>query len=134
MVLEVITQEEATMFIDEHILHSEVFDNATEKQKKKAFNQSLMTLPDFIKEENITVRDVAEQMVFLFKLDATIQRADLGVTFITVDGVQMTINDRERVLAPSIMRRHNINTTKPMRVGSYHNSLHDTFRYGNGGF
>src|SRR5699024_4207393 len=122
------------MFIDEHILHSEVFDNATEKQKKKAFNQSLMTLPDFIKEENITVRDVTVQMMCLFKLDATIQRADLGVTCITVDGVQMTIDDSERVLAPSIMRRHNITTTRRMRVGSYHNLLHDAFRYGNGGF
>ena len=134
MSLDTITQEKVDSYIQENILNSEVYDSATVERRLKAFNQSQTTLSDFIKPEKITVRDVAEQVVFLFMIDHTIQRAELGVTFVTVDGIQMTINDRDRVLAPSIMRRYHIRTTTPARVGRYQTDLHHTFRYGNGGF
>ena len=134
MSLDNITQEKVHSYIEENILNSEVYDSATVERRLKAFNQSQTTLSDFIKPEKITIRDVAEQVVFLFMLDQTIQRAELGVTFVTVDGIQMTINDRDRVIAPSIMRRYHIRTTTPARVGRYQTDLHNTFRYGNGGF
>lgn len=133
MSLDTITQEKVDSYIQENLLNSEVYDSATAERQLKAFNQSRTTLSDFIKTDKITIRDVAEQVVFLFMIDHTIQRAELGVTFVTVDGIQMTINDRDRVLAPSIMRRHNIRTTTPARVGRYHTDLHHTFRYGIGG-
>lgn len=128
-----ITHEEVTNHIDTYILNSSVYDSATDVLKLKAYNQAKLMLPDFISLEKLTVRDVADQVVFLFMIDSTIQRADLGVKFITVDGIQMTIDDKERTLAPSIMRRHEIYSTKPARAGKYHTPLSSTFRYGNGG-
>lgn len=127
------SKEEVTSYISENILHSELYDNATDSQKSKAINQSLFTLNDHVKHNEITVRDVAEQALFLFKLDSTIQRAELGVNYVMVDGVQLTIQERDRTLAPSIMKRYGIYSTAKRRVGRYHVPLSDTNRYGNGG-
>lgn len=127
------TQVEVANYIDENILHSEVYDRANDKQKTKAFNQAVNTLSEHIKPDELTLKDVAEQVIFLFKLDSTIQRAELGVTYVMVDGVQITMTDADRTLAPSIMNRHRIISTRKRRVGSYATPLHTTFRYGNGG-
>lgn len=124
--------EEVKAYIDTNILHSEPYDNSKEHQKTKAINQAWNTLKDFIEEDDISLRDLAEQVVFLFKIDSTIQRADLGVNFVTVDGVQMTIKDKDRTLAPGVMRRHDISSSKRQKVGRYVTDLSHTFRYGNG--
>lgn len=126
------TENEVRNYIDTNILHSEPYDASTEKQRIKANNQAWNTLIDFIDEEEITLKDLSEQVVFIFKIDSAMQRAELGVNFITVDGVQMTIRDKERTLAPGVMRRHNISSSKRRKVGRYVTDLSHTFRYGNG--
>lgn len=125
--------EQVHAYIETNILHSDVYDRADEKQRSKAFNQATLTLSDFIKEDDITLRDVAEQVVFIFKLDGTIQRAELGVNYVMVDGIQITLTSAERTIAPSIMRRHDIVSTRKRRVGSYATPLSSTYRFGNGG-
>lgn len=123
---------EVTEYIDTNILHSELYDTATGERRTKAVNQAVLTLQDHIPEEDLTIRDVAEQVLFLFKLDSTIQRAELGVNYVMVDGVQLTISEKDRTLAPSIMKRHGIVSTHKRLVGRYHTSLYNTFRFGNG--
>lgn len=127
------SKEEVTAFVDEYVLHSELYDKATDVQKAKAVKQSILTLEDHLTKDNITLRDVAEQAVFLFKLDSTIQRAELGVNYVMVDGVQLTIKEKDRTLAPSIMKRYGISSTAKRRVGRYHVGLQHSNRYGNGG-
>lgn len=123
-------KEEVYDYIDENILHSDPYDEADDKKKSKAVNQAVNTLEDHV--DDVTLQDVAEQVVFLFKIDSSLQRAELGVNFFTVDGVQMTIQNKDRTLAPSIMKRHEITNTASRRVGSYAMGLYHTFRYGNG--
>lgn len=128
-----ISSVEVFNYIDTNIYHSQPFQSASDEDKSRAFHQSRNTLLDFIAEEKLTIRDYAEQVVFTFMLDSTFQRAELGVNFLTVDGVQMTIQNRERTLAKGVMRRHNITSTNKRKVARYHTDLEHTFRFGNGG-
>lgn len=123
---------EVTGYIAKNILHSELYDTATDDRRSRAVNQAVLTLQDHITEEDLALRDVAEQVLFLFKLDSTIQRAELGVNYVMVDGVQLTISEKDRTLAPSIMKRHGIVSTHKRLVGRYHTDLYNTFRFGNG--
>lgn len=125
--------EEVKEYIETNIYHAQPFDNASEASRIRANNQAWNTLTDYIVEDKLTLRDLAEQVVFVFMIDSTFQRAELGVNFLTVDGVQMTIQDRDRTLAKGVMRRHNITSTRQRKVARYVTDLDHTFRYGNGG-
>lgn len=125
--------EEVKTYIESNIFHAQPYDTSMMEDRERANNQAWNTLTDYIAEDVITLRDLAEQVVFVFKIDSTLQRADLGVNFVTVDGIQMTIQKAERTLAPGVMKRHDISSSRTRKVGSYHVDLDHTFRYGNGG-
>lgn len=116
--------EQVTQYIQDNILHSKVFDNATETQKNKAVNQAINTLlrylPDVYKDrESLPVEDVAEQVLWLLKIDDSMQRADLGASMITVDGIQIQIREMDRTISPAILNLYGIRDTRKRRIGSY---------------
>lgn len=124
------TVSEVTEYVDLNILHSTLFDNATAKDREKAVNQATITLQEQLNQEDVGLRDIAEQTVYLFKLDNTIQRAELGVESVSIDGISISLADIDRTLAPTIKNRYGISTTRKRRVGSYALPVHDTFRKG----
>lgn len=120
--------EQVTQYIEENILHSSLFDNASDQQKIKAVNQAMNTLLRYLpavymSRESLPVEDVAEQVLWLLKLDDMMQRAEMGATMITVEGIQVQIRDMDRTIAPSILNLHGIKDSRKRRVGSYSDSL-----------
>lgn len=127
--------ELVTQYINENILHSKVFDQATPEMKNKAVNQAVNTLlrylPDVYRDrESIPVEDVAEQVLWLLKIDDSIQRAEMGATMITVDGIQVQISQMDRTIAPAILNLYGFRDSRKRRVGSYSDVL--SYRTGMG--
>lgn len=120
--------EQVTQYIEESILHSKLFDNASDQQKNKAVNQAISTLLRYLpavykSRESLPVEDVVEQVLWLLKLDDMMQRAEMGATMITVEGVQVQLKDMDRTIAPSILNLYGIKDTKKRRVGNYSDSM-----------
>lgn len=114
---------EVNTFIDENILHSKVWDMADDTTKKKAINNAKRTLtlmlPNYYKNE-VPVEHVAEQCIWMLKIDDSIQRSELGVTYIQVDGVSMNISEKDRSIAPFICKAFNLPVGfNKRRVGTY---------------
>lgn len=127
--------EQVTLYVDENILHSKVFDSSTPEQKNKAVNQAMNTLlrylPAVYKDrEALPVEDVTEQVLWLLKIDDMMLRAEMGAGMITVDGVQVQIREMDRTISPAILNLYGIRDTRKRRVGNYSDSL--GFRTGMG--
>lgn len=123
-----------TEYIELNILHSKLFDTASPDNKLKAINQAVNTLirhlDVYVSKESIPVEDVAEQVMWLFKMDDTMQRAELGTTSISVDGVSVSFTEMDRTIAPNVLNIYGIRSTKRRRVGSYEVPVRDTMRVG----
>lgn len=122
-------------FIAENILHSGVWDSATEEQKKKAVNQSERTLKRFFPkkyESEVPVEHLAEQSLWILKIDDMVQRAEMGATSVSVDGISISYSQKDRSLCPFIMEELNLSEGWNLRrkVGSYSTSLFDSNRKG----
>lgn len=66
-------------FISDNILHSAVWDSAEEVQKKKAVNQAERMLKRFfpkIYTDEVPVEHLAEQSLWILKIDDMFQRAE----------------------------------------------------------
>lgn len=130
--------EKVTMvndFIAENILHSGVWDSATAEQKKKAVNQSERTLKRLfprIYTGEIPVEHLAEQSIWILKIDDMVQRAEMGATNISVDGISISYSQKDRSVCPFIMEVLNLSEGWNLRrkVGSYTTHLFDSNRKG----
>lgn len=126
-------------FIDEEIYQSKVWDRADEKSQKKAIRQAERTLKRLlpaIYSEGVPVEHLAEQTIWLMKIDDTFQRAELGATNITLDGMSISIKDKDRSLSPFIFE---VNSLSPdsvtgglskRKVARYSTSIYDSYRKG----
>lgn len=131
--------EEVRAFIDEEVYQSKVWDNASDTARKKAVKQSIRTLKRFFPSQYsnvVPVDHLAEQVIWLMKVDDTFQRAELGATNITIDGMSISIKDKDRALAPYIL---DVNGITPdavtgglsrRKVARYSLKRKDTFRKG----
>lgn len=103
--------EQVAEYIDENIFYSKVWDSATESARKKAVNHAARilknTLPK-IYNNDIPTEHLAEQTVWLMKIDESFQRAELGATNINIDGISISMVDKDRTLAPFILRINNL--------------------------
>lgn len=125
-------------YINENILHSKAWDSAEDTVRAKAVNNAEKILrrvfPEYSSNE-IHTEDLAYQALWLLRLDDSLQRAEQGVTTISVEGIMVNLSDMDRTIAPIILRAKGIDPTNPRalvkrRVGSYSVSLEDTKRYG----
>lgn len=126
---------EVNKFIAENILHSAVWDSANETVRIKAINQAERTLKRYfpqIYEKEVPVEHLAHQVIWLLKIDDSIQRAELGATSISIDGVSISYAQKDRSLCPLIMEELNLSEGWNLRrkVGSYSTSLFDSYRKG----
>lgn len=103
--------EDVKAFIDENIYQSKVWDIASESARKKAVNNSARILkallPD-IYSTNIPAEHLAEQTVWLMKIDDSFQRSELGATSMSVDGFSISIADKDRSISPFVLRINGI--------------------------
>jgi hypothetical protein len=128
--------ELVTAYINENVLHSKVFDNATDSMKLKAVNQASNTLVKYMSDvyisvDEIPIDELSEQVLWILKVDDSIQRAEMGALMITVDGVSIQIKDMERIISPNILALYGKSSVKKRRVGSYDIPTTDTNRVGN---
>lgn len=119
-----ITLADVTEFITDNVLHSKLYDSATPQVQQKAVNQAINTLDKYLSDvykdrENIPVDDVAEQVLWLLKMDDSMQRAEMGTLMISVDGMQIQLKEMDRTIAPNILTLYGKATLRKRKVGSY---------------
>lgn len=115
---------EVTKFISENVLHSKLYDSATDEVKQKAVNQALHTLvkymPDVYRDrESLPIDELAEQVLWILKMDDSMQRAEMGAMMITVDGIQIQLREMDRTISPKLLYLHGRDSIRRRRVGSY---------------
>lgn len=114
-----------SIYIDENVLQSVLWDAATDKVKRKAVNNAYESLsrllPDVFDSKEIEVDDVAQQAIFLLKIDDGFQRAELGVVQMSIDGMTLIFRDRDYTIAPYISGKYGITVVngKRRRTASY---------------
>jgi DNA integrity scanning protein DisA with diadenylate cyclase activity len=128
-----ITVSDVTTFIDGNVLHSKLYDSASDAVKQKAVNQAVNTLVKYLSDvykdvESLPVDEVAEQVLWLLKMDDSMQRAEMGAMMITVDGIQIQLKDMDRTISPKLLALHGKDGIRQRRVGSYSES--NGFRVG----
>lgn len=106
-----ITEEkllEVTGFIQDNILHSNVWDEANEITRKKAVNNAAHTLYTFLgkfdSKEAIPTDILANQVVWILRIDDTFLRAEMGVSYIQVSGVMVNLLDKDRTISPYVLQ------------------------------
>ena len=131
--------KEVSAFIDEEVYQSKAWDKSNEIMRKKAVKQSERTLKRFFPsayKNGIPVDHLAEQTIWLMKVDDTFQRGELGATSITLDGMSISIKDKDRTLSPYILDVHRITPDSisggisRRKVGRYSAHIKDSFRRG----
>lgn len=122
-------------YIEENILQSAVWDNADDRVRQKAINNATRILKTNLSKyypDNIPVEHLAEQVIWMLKIDDSLQRAEMGITYIQVDGVSMNISDIDRTICPYIYRALKLpkGILNRRRVVGYSLTACDNFRGG----
>lgn len=131
--------EAVATYIDENVFQSKVWDNATDVSRKKAVNTAKRSLTRILPEiypdpEAIPVEHIAEQSIWIMKIDDTLQRAELGATSMSVDGFSISIKEKDRSIAPFILQANNLTPdaytggVNRRKVGGYTTGLTDQYR------
>jgi len=121
-------------YIDTNILQSVLWDAATADIKRKAANNAYESLarllPDVFQDREIEVDDIAQQAVFLLKIDDSFQRAELGVVQMSIDGMTLIFRDRDYTIAPYISGKYGITVVngKRRRTASYKVDPYTSYR------
>lgn len=107
-------------YITDNVLHSKQWDVASEKIKQKAVNNSIAKLKQILKPEisqgyELEVEDVALQAVWLLRVDDSFQRAEMGATYIAVDGIMMMFSGKDNTLSPDIANKFGISLFNGVR-------------------
>lgn len=116
---------EVSKYIDDNILQSVLWDSSDETVKRKAANNAYESLarllPDVFADKEIEVDDIAQQAVFLLKIDDSLQRAELGVVQMSIDGMTLIFRDRDYTISPYISGKYGITVVngKRRRTASY---------------
>ncbi|GAB7307667.1 hypothetical protein [Enterococcus gallinarum] len=116
---------EVSKYIDDNILQSVLWDSSDETVKRKAANNAYESLarllPDVFADKEIEVDDIAQQAVFLLKIDDSFQRAELGVVQMSIDGMTLIFRDSDYTIAPYISGKYGITVVngKRRRTASY---------------
>jgi len=128
--------EAVTAYINENVLHSKLYDQSDDVTKLKVVNQASNTLVKYLPDvynsvEEIPLDELSEQVLWLLKMDDSMQRAEMGAIMITVDGVTIQLRDMDRTISPKILSLHGRTSTRKRKVASYSIPLQDTSRVGN---
>lgn len=116
--------QEVKGFIEANILHSALWDSADVNRQQKAVNNAEMNLQNYYgQSKELPVMAIALQTMWLLKIDDTIQRAEQGVTSVSVAGMSISLSQIDRSIAPEVLRKLG------RRIGRYETRIEDTFRH-----
>ncbi|MFW8618667.1 hypothetical protein ACOJB1_12550 [Enterococcus innesii] len=117
--------QEVAEYIDKNVLQSVLWDAADETVKSKAVHNAYESLkrllPELWADKEMAVDDIAQQAIFILKIDDSFQRAEMGVVQMSIDGMTLIFRDREFVIAPYISNKYNISVVngRRRRTASY---------------
>lgn len=141
-------------WIDDNIYHTELWEGLDTDLRKKVVNNannSLMKfLPDvygiapYIDSVDSDGNDVpaielpedvvAEQVLWLLRIDDTIQRAEMGTKSVWVDGTMISIHHKDNSIAPYVYKVNKISynyiTGRRRKVARYNVDVSHTRRMG----
>lgn len=127
--------QEVSNFIDANILQSHLWDAASLEYRSKAVNNAELNLKTLLSDvytgaESIPVDDIAQQAIFLMKIDDSFQRAELGVVQMSIDGMTLIFRDRDYTIAPYISGKYGITVVngKRRRTASYNVDPYTSYR------
>ncbi|PGM50812.1 hypothetical protein CN949_16095 [Bacillus thuringiensis] len=119
-----VTFEEVQSFIDENILHSDVFDAADVNKKQKAVKNAVNVLQNFYgSSRQLSAEAIANQAIWMLQIDDSIRRAEQGVTNVNVMGISISMAQIDRSISPQVIR------TLGRRIGRYGLEVEDTYRH-----
>lgn len=119
--------EDVKAYIGENVFHTASFDKADEAKQRKAVKNAeavlYMLYKNYKPETNpLPLEAVAYQTIWIMSKDANILKADLGLTSVSIDGMQQAFSSVDRTVAPEVKR------ILKKRVGSYSLAVSDTRR------
>jgi hypothetical protein len=119
--------DDVKAYIGESIFNSASFDNLPEDRQIKAVNQAEKSLYLLFKNYNpdtnpLPVEAVTYQTLWVIAKDSNVQKADLGVSSVSIDGMAQSFSNVDRTVSPEVKR------ILSKRLGSYNLSLSQTRR------
>lgn len=130
---------EVSKYVNNYVLQSYIWDNSDVKVRTKAINRAKLTintlLADVFINREIPIHILGEQAMWVMKLDDTIERAELGMKNVWVDGTMITVNERDNSICPLVYKLLGISTTAKgtrRKTGSYNHPVGGTGRWGAG--
>lgn len=129
------TIDQVNKYIDETVVNSYFWDNADNRIKTKAVNRAEMILTTLLGDiiEVFPVEVIAEQAVWLLKIDDTIERAEQGISNVMIDGTMINIKNRDTSIAPMVYKLLGIPTTAKgsrRKTGTYKGYYYNSQRWG----
>lgn len=100
-----------SQFIDKNVFQSKCWDLANDVQRQKAVNNSIRILQAYLPDiysDDIPIDHLAEQVIWYMKIDDTFQRSELGAKSMSVDGFSISVDSKDRSIAPYVLRVNNI--------------------------
>lgn len=127
--------DDINLFINNNVLHSGVWDTADDTQRLKAVNQAERSLKRYFPKrykDSIPVDHLAEQTIWLLKIDDMIQRAEMGATSISIDGISISYSQKDRSICPFILEELHLSEgwNNRRKVARYSTSVLDSYRKG----
>ncbi|MBH8600131.1 hypothetical protein [Thermoactinomyces sp. CICC 23799] len=98
---------DAEQYFDTFVLHTEAWDEADETMRIKALNQAEKDLSEFLGDIDfeIPVEAIYEQALWILCMDDAIQKAELGVTSVSVDGVSVSMAKAPPRISPRAVQK-----------------------------
>jgi len=102
---------DAQQYFDTYVLHSEAWDEADDTMRTKALNQAERDLyeyfaDDFDAETNpLPDEAIYEQALWLLRIDDALQKAEMGVTNLTVEGISISMASPPPKISPKALQK-----------------------------
>lgn len=102
---------DAQQYFDTYVLHSEAWDEADDTMRIKALNQAERDLyeyfaDDFDAETNpLPDEAIYEQALWLLRIDEALQKAEMGVTNLTVEGISISMYSAPPKISPKALQK-----------------------------
>lgn len=117
--------DDVKAYIDETVLHSAPFDNAEVTVQNKAVKNAEAVLYSYYSKYDpetnpLPVDAISYQTIYLLAKDDSDLRADRGASYVGFNGVAMNFTQKQRSIAPDVIR------ILGRRTGSYALSVSDT--------
>jgi predicted lipoprotein len=114
-------------YIAENIFHSETFDVLSSDMQVKAVKNAESILYTMFRsyktvENPMPVNAIAYQTLWIIAKDSAIQKAEMGITSQSIEGMSQSFRKMDRILAPEVRR------ILQKKVGRYNLTVEDTFR------